>query len=414
MTADAGLIRINDLERPVFPAEVQPIIEAMDAMAADFPLDLDVLEQKACAETGLSDFGARDFEERLEVFLAALQEIPQLAGRGLVSFHTQVVQMLRNRLLLTELFKRHPEALEIDIAKPIIIAGLPRTGTTHLHNLLSADPALRSLPYWESLEPFPADAERGIEPDPRIERTELAVTVMNQAMPLFPLMHEMTTWHVHEEIQLLAIDFSTMFFETLGDVPRWVEYYANHDQTPHYRYLKTILQGLQHERGGDRWVLKTPQHLEQFPVLAEVFPDATYVVTHRDPVSVMVSMATMIAYTSRMHRDIVDTHRVGQAWADRLERMLNSCVEHRSALPAGQAIDVRYDDLIKGELDIVATIYDLAGQPLTEAADSAMRGYLDEHRKGRLGSIEYHPEDLGLDRDDLRRRFARYVDRFLS
>jgi hypothetical protein len=373
-----------------------------------------VLKQKACDETGLSDFGERDYEERLEVFVGALREVPELAGRGIVSFHTQLVQMLRNRLLFTELLKRHPEIRDIEIAEPIIIAGLPRTGTTHLHNLLSSDPALRSLPYWESLEPFPSDVERGVEPDPRIERTELAVTVMNQAMPLFPLMHEMTTWHVHEEIQLLAIDFSSMFFETLGDVPRWVQYYAGHDQTPHYRYMKDMLRGLQHERGGVRWVLKTPQHLEQFPVLAEVFPDATYVVTHRDPVSVMVSMATMIAYTYRMHRDVVDAHYVGRIWADRLERMLNSCVEHRDALPADQSIDVRYEDLIKGEMDIVGQIYDLGGQPLSADGDAAMRKYLAEHRKGRLGSIEYHPEDLGLDNDDLSRRFAPYVDRFLS
>jgi hypothetical protein len=161
-------------------------------------------------------------------------------------------------------------------------------------------------------------------------------------------------------------------------------------------------------------VLKTPQHLEQFPVLAEVFPDATYVVTHRDPVSVMVSMATMIAYTYRMHRDVVDAHYVGRIWADRLERMLNSCVEHRDALPADQSIDVRYEDLIKGEMDIVGQIYDLGGQPLSADGDAAMRKYLAEHRKGRLGSIEYHPEDLGLDNDDLSRRFAPYVDRFLS
>ena len=125
---------------------------------------------------------------------------------------------------------------------------------------------------------------------------------MNVVMPHFPLMHEMTTDHVHEEIQLLANDFSTMLFETLGHVPGWRDYYLAHDQTPHYEYLRTQLKAMQFLRGGRRWLLKSPQHLEQLPVLERVFPGLTVVVTHRDPVPVALSMVTMITYTARMHR----------------------------------------------------------------------------------------------------------------
>ena len=119
-------------------------------------------------------------------------------------------------------------------------------------------------------------------------------------------MHEMTTWHVHEEIQLLAIDFSTMLFETVAPMPSWRDYYQSHDQTSSYRYLRKILQVLQFLRGGERWVLKSPQHLEQFGPLSTVFPDATYVVTHRDPVAVTVSLCTMIAYSARLSADDLD------------------------------------------------------------------------------------------------------------
>ena len=165
--------------------------------------------------------------------------------------------------MLTDLLRRHPEIHDIELEPPIIVAGLPRTGTTHLHNLMAADPAFRTLPYWESIEPYPLPPSAALDPDPRRARTDAAVEFMNRAMPHFERMHEMTTDHVHEEIQLLAVDFSTMLFETIAHVPAWVDYYRAHDQTPHYRYLRTVLQALQHERGGGRWVLKSPQHLEQ-------------------------------------------------------------------------------------------------------------------------------------------------------
>ena len=157
---------------------------------------------------------------------------------------------------------------------------------------MAADPALRSLPYWESLEPVLPDAERPAagEPDPRLARTEMALGLVNALMPLFERMHEMTVEHVHEEIQLLAIDFSSMLFETTAPMPSWRDYYLAHDQTPHYAYLKRVLQVLTWLRGGDRWVLKSPQHIEQFGPLLATFPDATFVVTHRDPIAVTASV----------------------------------------------------------------------------------------------------------------------------
>ena len=237
---------------------------------------------------------------------------------------------------------------------------------------------------------------------------------INEAMPLFPLMHEMTTDHLHEEIQLLAVDFSTMFFETMAYLPRWEEYYREHDQTPHYRFLVTMLKALHHERGGRRWLLKSPQHLEQLLVLAEVFPDATVVVTHRDPIDVVVSMTTMIAYTARMHVQPVDAAKLGRAWAQRLDAMLTACVRDRDALCADRSIDVRFDDFMADEVATVERIYALADQPFDDSASGAIAAYMAGHERGRLGRIDYRAADVGLDPDDLRRRFQPYVDRFLS
>ena len=249
---------------------------------------------------------------------------------------------MKNRLLIEDLLRRHPEILEERIVAPIVICGLPRTGTTHLHNLMSADPALRSLPYWESLEPVLAERERPAPgaPDPRRERTEMALSFLDAAMPYFKRMHEMTVEHAHEEIQLLAIDFSTMLFETTAPMPMWRDAYLARDQRPSYAYLRRVLQVLQWLRGGTRWVLKSPQHLEQFPALVDTFPDATFVVTHRDPVSVTASMVTMLAYTARLTRDRVDVEGIGHYWADRLERMLRP-LRRRARRPAGGPDDRR-------------------------------------------------------------------------
>ncbi|WP_448399230.1 sulfotransferase family protein [Mycolicibacterium pulveris] len=386
----------------------------MASMAPECPLDADVLHAKAVAETGLDDFGADDYRERLDVFLAALQEIPHLHAAGVVNFHAQLLQWLKNRLLLTDLLHRHPEIRDIELVAPIVIAGLPRTGTTHLHNLLAAGPTFRTIPYWESNEPFPLPSEIGVEPDPRRTRMDAAVEFMNAVMPHFALMHEMTTDHVHEEIQLLANDFSSMLFETLAHVPRWRDYYLIHDQTPHYEHLKTQLKALQFLRGGRRWLLKSPQHLEQLPVLNHVFPDVVMIVTHRDPVPVVLSMLAMLAYSARMHCSPVPVDDIAASWVDRLELMLGALIRDRDVIPPQRSIDVRFDDFMADEMGTAAAIYDLAGESLGGEARAAMLGYLEGHQRGRLGRVATSAQMFGLDERELQARFSPYIERFLS
>src|SRR6478609_9055709 len=177
--ATTDLVRLDDLAEPRFSPEAEQIRDMMTALAADCPLDSDALHARAIADTGLDDFGPDDYRERLDVYLAALHDIDDMHGPGVVNFFGQLTQWLKNRLLRTDLLTRHPEIHDIDLLPPIVIAGLPRTGTTHLHNLLGAAPDFRTLPYWESFEPFPLPAEAANEPDPRLARMDMAVTVMN-------------------------------------------------------------------------------------------------------------------------------------------------------------------------------------------------------------------------------------------
>ena len=405
---------VDDLQVPCFTPEVEELRGFMEMMAAETPLDAELLHRKARDETGLDDFGSDDYRERFDLFLRALSEIDGLHGPGVLSFHMQLLQVLKNRLLMEQLLKDHPGIRDIELVPPVVIAGLPRTGTTHLHNLLAAGPTFRVLRYWESIEPFPMPAEAGVEPDPRLARTDLAVDFMNQAMPHFKLMHEMTTDHVHEEIQLLFNDLSSMLMETLGHVPAWRDHYLAHDQAPHYEHLRVQLQCLQHLRGGRRWLLKSPQHLEQLPVLEQVFPGVTVVVTHRDPVPVTLSMLVMLCYTARMHRSPVNTDEIVTYWVDRLDRMLQSLGRDRDVVPPDRSVDVRFDDFMADDLAVAAQVYELAGEPLTDESRAAMQDYLDGHRRGRLGTVATSPEMFGLDEAGLRARFAPYVERFLG
>ncbi len=405
----ATVVRITDYAQPEYAPDIRALMDSVAPMAAELRLEPDAVVAEATAQSGLDDFGDPSFRERLAVLLHGLREEAGLSQFGVLSNHTLVVQLLKNRLLIQDLLNRHPEIADQPIERPIIICGLPRTGTTHLHNLISADASLRSLPYWESLEPVPTPGE---EPDGRRARTELAVDTFNAVMPLFPAMHEMTVDHVHEEIQLLAIDFSSMLFETMSLMPSWHDWYRDHDQTPHYRYLRTVLQVLQWLRGPTRWVLKSPQHLEQFGPLHAVFPGATFVVTHRDPVSVVASMITMLAYTARMSIEHPDPAAYGAYWMPRLERMLQACARDRAGLPADQTIDVHFDEFMADDVAMVQRIYALADQPFTPAAHGAMDAFMADHPRGKFGRIDYDLADFGLDARECRERFAFYVERF--
>jgi hypothetical protein len=403
-----GPVVIDDLASPRLPPEAEPIRAAMAEMGAAVSLEPDALLTAASAETGLDDFGDERFRDHLDVVCRSLREEAGLGCAGVAAAFVQLTQLLKNRLLVEDLVRRHPEIERIEVARPIVICGLPRTGTTHLHNLIAADPAIRSLPYWESEQPVVADGQ----PDERRANTAAALDVVNTALPHFKRMHEMTPEHVHEEINLLALDFSSMYFETMAPMPGWRDYYRATDQRPAYRYLKRVLQALQWLRGGERWVLKSPQHLEQFPALVDTFPNATYVVTHRDPVSVTASLTTMMTYLARLNLEPVDPVAIGRYWADRLETMLRACVETRDVLPAERSIDVRFQEFMADDVAMVERIYAIAAQPMGGDVRAAMDSFMADHPRGRHGGIVYDLTQFGLDRAERRASLQFYVDRF--
>ena len=406
-------IRITDLAHPVLTPAQKAAMEAASQIRVT--LTEEAVLGEAMRQTGLSDFGPDDFRQRLRVLLQSFEEDSYMGPIGRIGAFTDCVRFAANRLRFEDFVRRHPQVLEVEFKRPIIIVGLPRSGTTHLLNLISADKRLRSLPYWESLEPIPV---RGEGPgrdglDPRFVRYRDAYLRWVALSPYIRAMHDMPPEHIHEEIELQFLDFSNYIPEWIAYVPRWRDYYLSHDQTPHYRYMKKVLQALQWLRGPDRWILKSPQHLEQLGPLMATFPDATIAFTHRDPVSVIASTVTMLAYGRRLQGKPMDLGAIADYWIDRIERLLRACVRDRDLVPPSQSIDVLFHKFMADDVGMVERIYQRAGLEMTPEARRALDDFMAENPRGKFGRVIYDLKaDFGIDPDELRKRFDFYFERF--
>ena len=398
-----------------------PVLNDMQRMAIDYgesvqtDLTVEAVCEAAKVRTGLDDFGPDDFRERLHVQLAEMNDDPERTGIGRMLMFGDCSRYAANRLLINDLLRRHPEILEIPIEKPVIVVGLPRSGTTHLVNLLAADTRFRSMPLWESYEPVPNPKEitdvRG--EDPRWTRCNRAWQAMQTAAPFIAAMHPMEPDHVHEENELMAPDFSNYNVEWVARAPKWRDYYLAHDQTPHYAYMKTVLQIMQWYRPRERWVLKSPQHLEQLGPLLTTFPDATIVVTHRDPVAVVQSTITMNCYGARTAYRTTKPEWYRDYWSDRIRRLLESSIRDRHLLPEGRTIDVLFHEYMADEAGTLAAIYECAGLELTPTALSEIGTYQAAHPRGKEGRVIYDlRRQFSVTPDELRAPFDFYYERF--
>lgn len=409
---------ITDLAQPQLDDMQRGILDATKDLVVDFSVER--ILNDARRKTQLNDFGPDDFLRRLHLLCDEWNSDKGLTNLGRLTLRSKLVQYARNRLLIHDLLKRHPGIHAEKIEQPLIVCGMPRSGTTHLVNLLAADSRFRSLPLWESCEPVPSPHDKPHEDgvDPRYVRCQKQWAMMQQVTPLLAAMHPMNPDHIHEELELMSPDFASYNFEWLTLSPRWRDDYYMHDQTPHYMYMKTVLKILQWQdrQAGklkQRWVLKCPQHLEQLPVLQTVFPDATVVITHRDPVAVIQSAMTMLAYGQRMNRHRVEINALRNYWPGRIEHLLRRCVETRHQLPESRRIDVPFHEFMMDDMGMVEKIYAKAGLELTAQARAGMRQFIDVHPRGKQGQVQYNLKgDFGIDSAELRERFRFYFDAF--
>jgi len=412
MSADD--IRITDLANPVLSDLEQQVI----ASAKPVVMNEEGVLGTARAATGLSDFGPDDFRERLGVWLQSYDEDSGLNASGRSMAFDFMVRYATNRLRIEDLLKRHPEILQVKVDRPIIVAGLPRSGTTHLVNVLATHPDLRSMQLWETNEPVPKPDEMSFASDdsnPRYRRSNEIWHIMNHVLKYWSAMHEWAPGHVHEECELQCFDFASYMPDWQARVPRWQQYYAAHDQTPHYAYARKVIQVMTWLRGPNRWVMKSPPNMENLKPAFATYPDATVVITHRDPIAVLQSAITMMAYLDRLRRDQADLDLPALAdyWIDRIENLLQRCVRDHDAVAQKQVIDVMFHEYMANQRGTVDKVFKTANLPITSAAEHRIDAYLKDNPRGKHGRMIYDLKgDFGVDVAALRRRFQFYYYRF--
>jgi len=406
-------VRIDDLGEPRRDEAERVLYE--QALAMTVELDVDGLLAEARAETGLSEFGDTGLVERLAAQVDAVEADTGLSGLGRYIVRDRLVGLLKARLRFEDFVVRHPEALDGELAPPVIVVGLPRSGTTHLVNLLAADWRFRSMPWWEVAEPTPVLGD-GPGPDgldPRYLRCLSTYEMTRKLSPLTSLMHDRPPWSIEEECELIDLDLCSYVLEWHARVPAWRDHYLGLDQRSHYAFLRRELQVLTYLRGPNRWVLKTPQHLEQLGPLLETFPDATIALTLRDPVAVLQSAITMLAYGDRLRRVRIEPEELAAYWTDRLERLLRAAVRDAPLIPAGQRVDVEFGAFMADDLAMATTILTTAGLEVTDRCRSELTTYLAGNPRGKEGRMGYDLRgDFGIDPQDLYHRFAFYFEAF--
>ncbi len=403
-------------------------------------LRADDLLAAAGAATGLEDAGDDWFREPLGRLCAALDEEAELHLPGRIRARAELQLILQNRLRLVDLWRREPAIEEEVVRGPIVVTGLGRSGTTLLHELLACDPANRPPLLWELVHTVPGAAAPGAAapgsaapgdatpgdatpgdaaaalPGPDwVALTQAEITVMDEMVPAFTAMHENGGHLPTECIFAFAHQFSSDQFTGLYNVPSYTIWKSGLDQAPVYGWHRRMLQTLQWATPTERWVVKAPSHLSELPLLFATYPDARVVITRRDPLRVLGSLADTMATLHWMHSDRRAHEALIEFLCMGVELQMNEVAAERDAgrLPHEQITDVRYQSLMADPLGTVSRLYDGWGLALSDEARSKIGQYVQaRHAQRSTGEHRYRFEDTGLDVTEHRALVADYQARF--
>ena len=301
------------------------------------------------------------------------------------------------------------------IERPVIVIALPRSGSTHLENLVGADRRLRHLPVYLAAQPAPRPGEDPAPgaADPRWARADARWQMMSQNEILAAL-HEHSPDHACGENELQIPDFASYQWEWMAQVPHFRDHYLSHDQTPHYAYGRDALKAIAWQFADDRrWMMKSNQHSEQLGPLLTTYPDATVVMIHRDPVATLQSLLTMRGLMVKQSQKVPDIDGHVEYWVDRIERMLRTYLRDVHLIPTDQRVDLMFSDIIHDDVAAASRVLEQAGLPVTDETIADLEAYMASHQRGQQGRVVYDLEgDFRLDADALRERFAFYTDAF--
>lgn len=371
------------------------------------------LMEAAKAATGLCDFGDPGFLEGLEVLCDSVRREADLNDAGQAMFAGQATMLLMRRLEIEDWYARHPEIDEQEIIAPLMILGLPRTGSTATHCLLGEDPAVRVIRNWEMVMPCPPPERATYETDPRIARMDEQMALRDRVTPRMKQMLPSTSTSPTEDQLTMGYDFKTQIFQASFRIPSYAEWF-NHkaDLVPTFRYVKRVLKLLQWRCPPDRWRLKNPTYSLFIEALDQVFPDARYCMTHRDVANVIPSVSDLYFEMHKPNTDHPDKLWMGEVTSDACELGMRRMIAFRDRGNEARFFDIHFAPFQKDPFPVIRQLYDFLGEELTPEALRRMKAWRDDTPRDKHGLHEYHPEEFGLDKQALRERFRFYSDRF--
>jgi len=375
-------------------------------------MNVDDVMSAAAGQAGSDDFGPDDFVEGLTILCATIHDQAQLNELGHFALEQNVIGGLVNRLRIYDWVRQNPAIRQERIDAPLVVVGMFRAGTTFLSQLLDQDPGNRALLRWEAADSVPPPSPDTYRSGPRVDAANAAIDMLESLNPQMKIVHHEDAEGPTECITLLGQDFKSLTWEAMANVPAYSDWLMGADYRSAYDYHRTVLQVLQ--SGGRRgaWTLKSPNHAIALTSLTEVYPDARLVLLHRDPTVLCASACSLISTLTGTFSDADHTAYIAEHWTQMLAESIDRTEAFRLAHPEHEIIDVRYADLVRDPLGTVETIYAACDREFGDRARTAVSASIAAHPKGRFGTHGYRLGDFGLRADELRQRFAEYVERY--
>ncbi len=374
------------------------------------PLQIEALLAAARRQTGLDDFGDETFREPLSRLLDSCENEAHLNTIGRCALSQDLLQLLINRLYIQRDRGQWPRIAEEAITAPLFIMGLPRTGTTLLHSLLAQDHNLYYAPAtWEVMFPSPPPSLGEMK---RIKRAERRLAGFDWLAPEFRKIHPVSAHLPQECIAIMSHTFMSDQFPAMYDIPAYLAWLQQQDMRPVYQYHSEFLQHLQYGRPARRFVLKAPAHMLAIEALFAVYPDALVVQTHREPLEILASAASLTVVLRSTFSDFVDPAAIGDEmtkfWGDAMERFL----EARKGCRAEAFIDIDYSDLLGDPIGVVRRLYSQLGNDLSSEVELRMRAFLEAYPHAKHGQHSYTLAAFGMDPEKISKRFSSYCTRY--
>jgi hypothetical protein len=372
-------------------------------------LDPDELEADAREQTGLTDFGDGYHREGLERLVASMNEEGELTEIGELMQRGRLGAHLVARLQVEATYREHPEIEEQQVEGPVFVIGLPRTGTTALSQLVAADPQFRSLRLWESGAPVPPPETATEHTDPRIAATEAGLAMMNEAFPLMQTMYHSEATTASECQDLMGMSFRTVHFDGSARVPSYMAWVTECDMRGTYEYHRRVLRLLQWHCPPRLWHLKTPVHMFALDALLDVYPNARFLWSHRDPAMVIGSVCSLIHYTRSWSSDRDDAAQLGPEMTERWAEAVGRAMDFRARVGDERFADVSFASLQTDPIGALAASYERIGLEFSDRSRAAVARWGEHHEPGSHGSHSYELTDFGIDADAVRAMFAPYI-----